>query len=292
MGVSTSNFNRIIDVSLMGSSGTNYVKTIICPKYGRKPSIEINGTFNADMELPSFNLTIMNLHLDLTNEEYTKIKVSCGYEGNTVTIEGSILMIYPESPGPEGKTVIQCQLGSMSDWLSATVQLNFEAGSALTDILNTIKTKLNASQVFIGTSAKTLNLAQPFMHDGSAREAIAKLVKIFEKDNLAIFMRDTTLCAVCLTKGDSIATHVLKYISAPPQPNAGDERGRYYTTITAPWIPKLRVGDLLQVPSKVYMKNYGSVGTGSTQNIQVTNISFHFGTTGSTNSMTVQGFIA
>lgn len=299
MGITSSNFNRIIDISLIPDNSNATVpsekqktRTITCPRHGQKPVIEINGEFWGDMTLPQFNITVKNLYLDLQKEQYAKIKVSCGYEGNTVPIEGTILSIYQESPGPDGTTIIQCQLGDLEDWLEATVNLNFEAGASLSDILDAIKTKLNASQVFMGIEAKKLSLQDPFMHNGSAREAISKLIKVFENSRLALFMRDTTLCAVCATKGDFIGTHVLQYISAPPQMNTGSEKGTYYTTITAPWMPKLRIGDLLEIPSKIYMYNYNLVGNGKTQKIQVTAIKFHFGTTGGTNSMTVQGFIA
>lgn len=290
MGIVASNFNRIIDISLISEKGAPRV--IMCPRYGRKPSIEINGKFKADMTLPSFNVTLKNLCIDLQKEQYARIKINCGYEGNTVAIEGTILSIYPESPGPESRTVIQCLLGNMTDWLESTVNLSFDAGTSLPNILDAIKSQLGASQVFTGVKAKTLTLENPFMHNGSAREAIAKLIKVFEEKRLALFMRDSKLCAVCATSGDFIGTHVLQYISAPPQMNSGSESGTYYATIKAPWMPKLRIGDLLEIPSRVYMHQFGIVGNGKTQRIQVTAIDFHFGTTGGTNSMTVQGFIS
>ncbi len=291
MGITSSNFNRIIDISLISPTGAP--KKIVCPRHGRKPAIEINGKFYADMTLPSFNITIKNLYLDLQKEQYSEVEINCGYEGNTVLIKGTILSIYPESPGPESNTIIQCLLGYMQDWLETTVNLSFEAGASLPDILDAIKTKFGASQVFMGNNAKALTLEkQPFMHDGSAREALSKLIKVFEEKRLALFMRDSTLCAVCVTEGDFIGTHVLQYISAPPQMNPGDEHGTYYVTIKAPWMPKLRIGDLLEVPSRVYMHNLSVVGNGKTQRIQVTAIDFYFGTTGGTNSMTVQGFVS
>lgn len=299
MGITSSNFNRIIDISLIPDNSKAAVpakmrkpKTITCPRHGRKPSIEITGEFWADMTLPSFDITVKNLYLDLQKEQYAKIEVNCGYEGNTVPIKGTIFSIYPESPGPDGKTVIQCVLGNMQDWLESTVNLNFESGAGLPEILDAVKTQLKASQVFMGVTAKTLRLTEPFMHNGSAREAISRLIKIFEEKRLALFMRDSTLCAVCATKGDFIGTHVLQFISAPPQMNTGDERGTYYATIQAPWMPKLRIGDLLEIPSRVYMHNMKLVGSGKTQRIQVTTIKFHFSTTGGANSMTVQGFIS
>jgi hypothetical protein len=49
---------------------------------------------------------------------------------------------------------------------------------------------------------------------------------------------------------------------------------------------------MLIVPSPAYQKYGEIVGTKTgTQKIQVQNIAFHFGTTGGTNSMTVQGYL-
>lgn len=303
MALNSSNFNRIIDISFITSAASKYdsrgfalngiadQRSIYCPRHGRKPEIEINGTFTTKDYLPVFNITVKNLYLDLQKEQYAKVKVSCGYDGNTIPIEGTILTMYQESPGPDGKTVIQCKMGNLTDWLEANVDLNFDTGTAITDILDAIKTKLKVSQVIIGNEARTLNLKEKFMHNGSAREGMAKLAKVFEENNLAVFMRENKLIAICLATGDKVGEEVLQYMSAPPQPNTGDKAGTYYTTITAPWMPKLQIGDILTIPSRVYMRNFGMVGNGKTQRIQVTAISFHFGTTGSTNSMTVQGFM-
>ena len=283
------NFNRIITLTLYKAVGH---VTIRCPLKGRKPSIEINGTFTAANYLPAFNLTVKNLYIDLQGEQYTKLKVEAGYEGDTVTFEGTILTIYQDEPGPESKLVIQCQMGKLQNWLDATVQLDYAAGTPLKTVLDDISGKLKTSGVHAGLKAGTLMLKNNFMFDGSARNALAELEKIYTDENLALFVRGNVLCAVCVPGGDFVKTHVLQYMSAPPQENTGDEAGTYYTTVTAPWIPKLQIGDLLTIPSRVYMRNFMTVGGKSkTQNIQVTGLSFHFGTTGGTNSMQVQGFI-
>lgn len=312
MGISSSQFNRVIDLSFLPAQNTNKLgprekdfipnysvltgkvnaKTIVCPRHGRKPEIEINGTMWANGTLPAFNVTVKNLYLDLQKEQYAKLRVRAGYDGNTTPIEGTILSMYQESPGPEGRTVIQCQLGNIKDWLEADVQLSFEAGTTVESIIDTLKTKLNTTQKAVGVKAKSLSLKEPFMFDGKARGAMAELEKRFSEYKLAIFVRENMICAICLAEGDFVGTQVLKYMSAPPQPNTGSEAGTYYTTITAPWLPKLRIGDILTIPSSVYMKNLELVGgAGRTQKIQVTAISFHFGTTGGTNRMTVQGFM-
>ena len=288
------NFNRIINLTLYKTAGVfgDLEQVVIkCPAHGRKPSIEINGNIYPNDTLGPFNITVKNLYIDLSGAQYKKVKVQAGYEGNLVTFEGTILTMYQDEPGPESKTIIQCQNGKMQNWLDATVQIDYEAGTSLQVVLKEIGAKLKTDGVHIGMKAATLQLKTRFYFDGTARGALARLKNYFADDDLITFIRDNTLCAICAPSNDFIKSHVLQYMSAPPQENPGDEDGALYTTITAPWEPKLQIGDKLTIPSKVYMRNFSTVGAGAkTQTIQVTALSFHFGTTGGTNSMQVQGF--
>jgi len=290
MAVVINRFNRIINLKIHTLSGVPVI--IKCPLRGRKPSIEINGSFTTQSYIPAFNVTIKNLYLDMQGEQYTKLEVEAGYEGNTKVFEGNIISMYQESPGPEGKTVIQCVEGEAKSWLDVTVSLNYEGGTLLTDVLNAIQSKLGITTLRLGKKAGDLQLKEPFMYDGTARGALVKLMKVFEEEKLALGVVENSLRAACLTFGDFIEPKILEYMSAPPQENTGDEAGAYYTTITAPWMPELKIYDKLTIPSRVYIRNFGTVGgEAKTQNIQVTGLQFHFGTTGGTNSMTVQGFL-
>ena len=283
-------FNRIIELTIIGKDKQEI--RIPCPRHGRKPSIEINVTYAANNSLYAFNVTVKNLYLDFVNEQYASIKLKVGYADNLVDMEGSILSIYQESPGPEGRTVIQCQEGKMQQWLDAAVQLYYEPGTPIRDILEQIKTKVGAHQVSVGDKASNLKLPAAYEHDGSAREALTKLQDYFKDEKLYVFLRNDTLCAICIGEADYIASHKLEYTSAPVQPNAGSESGDAgYTTVTAPWIPQLSIGDKLEIPAKVYMRFLTTVNkkAGGTIFIQVFKITVHFGTTGGVNQMIVQG---
>lgn len=290
MGLELNRFNRIIDLVLYTTDGG--MKTIRCPRHGRKPSIEINGTYTSRSFLESFNLTVKNFYMDLQTEQYARIKVVAGYENKTIEFEGTILTIYQEEPGPDGKTVIQCKWGKLQDWLDASGNFQFDAGASITDVLEAIKNQLKATQIKTGDNAKALTLKEPFLFNGTARGAMDHLAEMFQDKGLVVILRDTTLYANCIGDNDTVAPKIMQYMSAPPQPNTGGSDGTYYTTVTGPWMPDLNLFDKLTIPSRVYIRNFGLVGTGKTQNIQVTQLSFHFGTTGSTNSMTVQGTIA
>ena len=285
------NFNRIINLTLNKASGDpTFIK---CPLKGRKPKIEINGTWTTDVDMPAFNITIQNLYLDILRDQYSSIEVECGYEGNTKTIKGDIITMYQESPGPEGRTVIQCVYGRLQQWLDATVDLHYKSGTPIGAVLEEIKDKINAERVMFGVHAAACHLKADMNLNGTARDALNYLVNQFQDEKLSIYPHGREIRAICVSKGDSIGTaRILEYISAPPQENTGGDEGTYYTTINAPWMPELSIGDKLEIPSKVYIRNFATVGGASkTQNIQVTTMSFHFGTVGNVNSMTVQGFL-
>lgn len=284
------NFNRIINLTFYNSLGLPH--RIKCPTKGRKPNITINGNFTTASYLPAFNVTIKNFYMNMQGDQYKKLKVEAGYEGNTIEFEGTILSMYQEAPGPEGSTVIQCQQGKLQNYLDATVQMDYMPGTLLKVVLADLSKKLGTYGVHTGVRASTLTLTNRIQFDGSVREAMEKLEQEFVDKQLNIFVRNNTLCAICLTTGDFVKSYTLEYMSAPPQENSGDQEGTYYTTVTAPWIPKLQKGDLLVIPSRVYMRNFTLVGgLKKTQTVQVTSLQFHFATTGGTNSMTVQGFL-
>ncbi len=287
------NYNRIIDLTLISTNGKRIqVPQGGCPRRGRKPSIEINASYAANNTLMPFNIKIKNLYLDLIPVQYARVEMKVGYENNNIDMAGSILSIYQESPGPEGSTIIQCEMGDFQTWLDAAVQLNFEAKTPLEKVLEEIKGKMGATSVVIKPSAKALTLETPFPFDGTARGALAELEKLFQEEKLHVFLRNETLCAICYTKNDFINSHKLEYMSAPPQPNAGTSEATAYTTVTAPWLPQLNIGDRLEVPQKTYVRYKTTVNASAkaTQFIQIYSMSIHFGTTGGVNSMTVQGF--
>lgn len=283
--------NRITQLQPLALQPTAEYTFIDCPAKGRKPSIEITGSFTSQTYLPAFNITIKNLYLNIRDQNYSTVEVEAGYEGRTTRFTGKIYSMYQEEPGPEGKTVIQCKEGSIEPWLDATIQMTLEAGTKLTTALNQIGQKLGVYRVEAKGNVQAFTLKQRFEHDGSVRGAIEKLKNMFDEEKLDVFPRGNYLIAIMLKDGqDFVNSYVLEYMSAPPQENTGGSDGTYWTTVTAPWMPELRIGDRLTIPSRTYIRNLLQVGNESgQQDIQVRALSFHFGTTGGANSMTVQG---
>ena len=291
MAINLNLFNRIINLKIYRENNKPLLLT--CPTKGRKPRIELSGNFYANGDLPAFNLTIKNLYLDLKDDVYTKIEVEAGYEGCTAKLEGSISTIYQEEPGPEGTTYIQCQEGEMADWLDTYINVSYDAGTTLNMIISQMGEKLGTKGTLVKGKAATLMTQDTFEHNGTARDACTKLKKMFQENYLVIFIRNNILTAICLSEGDFINVHTLKYMSAPLQFNTGgDSSGTYYATVSAPWDPSLQPGDMLIIPSMVYQRYGERVGTDTgSQRIEVQSMEFHFGTCGGTNSMKVQGYL-
>lgn len=301
MGITLENFNRIIDIQFIQAKAgydargfsINKWKTIMTPRNGIKPQIEIDGKYGTALVLEAFTITIRNFYVDLRTEQFSKIRVRAGYANNWVQFEAEIFDMYQDSPGPDGTWVITCKTGTLTEsWLNSMVAVKYEPGTRLVDILQNLNTKLKGSGVSSGTKAKTLTLKFPLQYDGSVRGLLERLQERFAEYNLRTFMRGSKICAICLTDGDFVNTRVLQYMSAPPQQNPGDENGNWHTMITAPWMPDLLPGDLLVIPSYTYMHSGSFVGgANKTQKLQITEMDFHFGTRGSANQMTCEGFI-
>lgn len=297
------NFNRIIDLKFLttvgGAAGSllseklakNYVEmpalAITCPRRGQKPAIEITGTFTTDTCIPAFNVTIKNLYMDQPNMDYPKLKVTAGYENKLQTFVGSILSMYMESPGPEGRTIIQCLTGTTEDWLDTTVTLQYgPEGFKLQDALQKIANALNM-RLFTSIKVKTLIGKTSLQFTGKPQEAIEKLKTMFQDEQLLVTVRGDELRAYSRKDKTGLNDVRLSYLSAPPQQHAGSD-GVVYATLTAPWEPTLRPGDKLTYNTWQFMKNYVT-NTQKTASIIVDNIQFHFGTVGSVNQMIVQG---
>lgn len=304
MALSLERFNRVIDISFLTSTASKYdsrgfartdvaaQRSIVCPRHGIKPDIQINGTLGSDGLLWAFHIMIKNFYYDLLTEQYSRIKVRAGYANKPITFEANIMNMYQQSPGPDGTTVIECVYGNVTqEWLDTMVNLNYDKGTMLTDILDALKNKLNATDKVTGKLTKELKLDDPLQFEGTAREAFVRLEERFPDKHLQVFMRGDKLCAVCLTEGDYIEEHTVQYLSAPPKKTPGDKSGTWTTQITAPWMPEVLPGDELTIPLQTYIRNGQLVGGKKQQKMHVTKMSFHFGTKGSINQMTCDGYI-
>lgn len=286
------NYNRIINLYFLTKDGLE-INRVKCPARGRKPDIEITGSIMADNFLPAFTITVKNLYLNVSGDRenpYAKIKVEAGYEQNYITFTGQIVSLFQESPGPDGKTVIMCQLGLIDSWLTATVDLDEDPGASMQSIVEKISKSLGMQEAQIPPALADLTVQDRFTFQGKCSEAIAKLIKTFPEKKLFITEKDGALQVASKEDGTSLVTKKINFLSSPPQQNPGEGDGAFYSTFTAPWLPNLRPGERVEFPAWQYIRYFNVVNNATNTNtILVTSIQFHFGTVGSVNQMTVQG---
>lgn len=287
-------FNKIINLYFLDKDGNETEKKIICSLYGRKPEIEIVGKFMAaDGNLPAFTITVTNLYFNLTGFQYPMIKVEAGYKGNLVKFKGSIMSMFQESPGPDGKTVIICYLGTLSSWLQTVIEVNYDMGTTLKDIIENLSGLLgfNGSPK-IPADIQSLTIPAKFEENGTAASIFQKLFNLFPDLNLHENEMNGQLNVYRMNEesSNSVKTVVLEYLRSPPQKNQGGENGSYWVVFTAPWNPSVMPGVKVIFPAWQYIKFLNLVNSASETNAVIVQfVEIHFSTNGGANEMKVSG---
>lgn len=294
MGIKNLNLNKIIDIDFITENGivdkTAQIKT---PAKGRKPSIEITGQLVPNDSSHLISVIIKNLYMDLTRQKYQRVKISAGYEnGQKIALDGTIVYMYQASPGPESDVVIQLMPFVYKPWVETQVDLNFEAGYTLKNVLEELSLKIgyNMPDIQKGLDA-TINA--PFIFSGAAKDAAAKIREHYSGiyPDLTIQATDTKIKAYIFGQDTSRKKYRINYLKAPPQLVGGGSSG-VAATITAAWQPEIRPGDKVIVNTSFYSTTSMLFNTQQEMTILVNTIDFHFDTTGSANQMVIMGIKA
>lgn len=288
-------WNKIINIYFLDKDGNQTKDYILCPRSGRKPEIEIVGTFypsTSGGSLPAFTITITNLYLNLLDFQYPKIKVEAGYSGNLVSFKGSIISIFQESPGPDGKTVICCYLGTVENWLNAYVSVDLEPNTPFIQAVTEITKPLGfRGAPSIPSALQSLVLPAPFVDNGMVSDVLTRLFDLFPEYEIQAVEDNNQVCIYSMGKiQTSVKTVNIDYLSSPPQKNPGGDDGAYYTAFTAPWNPAVMPGIKATFPAWKYIKYFNLVNVNAETNaIIVQFVQLHFSTIGSVNQMQVEG---
>jgi len=285
MGIT--NFNKIINISLIrtSASGDRDELAIKCPTTGRKPNIEVVGSFTTDSCIPQFDITIKNYYID--SSSYDSVHVELGYESSVKTaFEGQIIYMYQSAPGPEGSTVIHCIQGNYDSWLKANINVSVDKGYSLSLMINQINKALGyTNEPKMSSNLSDKSLSNKIDHNGSVRELVTQLRN---RENIIIKDINKTLIVYEVGKSHGLNTHRLPILSSPPLIQGGEE-GNSYVEVTAPYNPEIKPGDKVSFTSTFYKTslNLGKVGEETT--IAVANVQFHFGTVSNVNQMVLSG---
>lgn len=284
------NYNRIINLYFLDSN--NVVAAMVkCGKTGRKPNIEITGQFTEEDVVPVFNITIKNFYLNRDVGKYQKLRVEAGYQGNLCNaFEGTIFYMYTETPGPDATTVIQCGAGNFNEWLTQTVNINLPAGYSLKSAITLIADKVGCSAVYTDSTLQALTSKAPLQEQGFVRQALFKLKEIFNID-VAISSNQIIVSKKAEESAPTTVPISIDFMSAPMQ-IVGGAKAQSTVTITAPWNPKIKIGDLISFPTKYYTTTGYALTTSGNKGIaQVISLQFHFSTAGRVNQMVITAAI-
>ena len=281
-------WNKVIDLYFLDENKTQ-LAVLKCPRFGRKPSIEVTGELYPTLSGNGFNVTVKNLYLDTIVRGAQKIRMVAGYAGSeSLSLEGDIAYIHQASPAPEGSTVIQCMPTSTAEWITTPITLNLEKGYTLEAALKRISKQLNFRQSLISPNAILLTSNEALQFQGTCQNALERLKQSFSNVQLAN-MGDIIQAHIT---GDTAGKviHDISFLSAPPEIKAGTQTTVSGATITAPWIPSLKPGDVIRFNTRFYqsvqlLRNFAADQT----ILEILQLNFHFATVKAINQMTIVG---
>ena len=288
MGIT--NFNKIIDLYFLNDNDA-IVAQIKCPTHGRKPNITLTGAMYG-RDIPNdFDITVKNFYIDSILSSAKKLRVYAGYEDKRrIMLESTIAYMHQESPGPESTTVVHCMFGQFVEWMTKTVDINLDKGYTLQAALAQISKPLGLKTPVVSSAIQEVS-EESFQFQGACKDAIAHLERSFDGVHITI---DSGTFVAYKEAGTSPGAEIdLPYLSAPPIIKAGSESMLASATISAPWNPILKPGDIVTFNSAYYqsteyLKNFRQ----ERSRIEITSLQFHFATVGSANQMTIEGIAA
>ena len=280
-------FNKYINIEFLDEE-KNPLASITCPKFGRKPDIEINAEINAADAFAAMHITIRSLYLSTIGSEIKRARVTAGFQdGDKATFYGSVTEMYQSEPGPDAATIMQITEGTVEDWLSKPVTVSVDPGGSLEDALKALSNAVGLDSPQIQGDAAGMKLPAGFSFNGEAREAVQKLKSYCPK--AVIIIQENKICATDADNPLPSKIVALDFLSAPPQFIGGDKG--VYATITAPWNPAVKIGSAVTFPSKFYESSGMVRKTADKSTVAVDGISLHFSTVKNINKMVVRGAV-
>jgi len=272
-------YNKLIDLTFISDADSFTIKT---PRYGRKPNISISGNFTTKTFISNFEIHVTNLFTNKILSDYHHVMVRAGYEDSmSSAFMGEVTNIYTATPGPDKETVIMCMQANLSDWVSEVIDLKLDVGTSLTEIIRQVSAKLGYQEAYIDPKLKDKTLSVTMQANGSVRDIVDEIKKIFTGVNVTI---DSNRLYVFPEKDSTQQRiHKLPFLIQAPQFSGG------IVDIVAPWNPQVKPGDYVEFPiNNIYSITGVMDATVKTNRASVKTIDFNFSTTNS-NEMNIQG---
>lgn len=240
-------FDKYINLTLMESStpGPNDL-VVNTPATGRKPNITIKGSLIPAYSVAMPEIRIVNFYSDRDLEEFKYIKVEAGYSGSLfLAFEGELFLPFIEKPSPDSITVFPMVLGNYTAYRNAILVKEWPENSSLRAILTDITSSLGMTLVYDTTD---YIIAEKIVSEGRAKDVVAKLCTLLP--NLRIQFDSKRLLVYNSTVGRSDRYIMDKITMASKKGSA--------LTVSAPWIPTMRPGDIAVIDPIFYKQSIGS----------------------------------
>ena len=283
-------FDRIINLKLIKANG-QYVE-VKCPKKGPKPTITLSGSFAGNIVYDA-TLKIMNLYtpsplLAIDGSTYKFIEITLGYQDRLMApISGQIFTAYQERPAPDSTVVFQFIVGWYEEWLTTAFNHYYPIGTHISTILSDVIYAANFNK-HAGSSKIAVN---SYLQDDVTTcpydfsTSIADAMYYLGRSEGIVVMPETkyTMAAryIGLRQSPSTTPPIELLFYNDVKKNAAGY------TITAPFDPRVRPGDLIRIAPKYFSSDMGGnlVQFGFT--FYVLTVSFEFSTVGDTNRMII-----
>jgi len=245
--VTTSLFDKYINLTLMLNSVPSGDDLVVnTPKTGIKPNIQIKGSLLPSYAVALPEIRITNFYSERDLSDYKYIKVEAGYsDGLNIAFEGDLRIPYIEKPSPDSVVVFPMVLGSYSVYREAVLIKEWQPGTSLKSILTEVAASLEMELSFV-TDDIVLN--EKIVSDGRTKDLISKLCSLLP--NIRIQPDSKRLLVYNVTVGRN-DTYVIDKLSMAVKKGES-------LTITGPWIPTLRPGDIVKIDPIFYKQSLGS----------------------------------
>lgn len=280
MAVAPLNFNRIIDITLVGDGVPNMILT---PISGRKPEISLSALLLASDFAGQFEVRYTNLYASVNLSEYSEVIIRAGYRnGTSICIQGSINIAYTENPGPDRVTVIQGVASRLLPMLNVPLTVDFPFGGySLSVLLSQVSTALGFLPPQVDAAVAGLTCPVPFAFNGIAKDIFPMIKDRFPGVTITVSNNTISAWKDVMT---TAPPKIIKYLHTTPTYTGGK------VVLTAPFDPGISVGDVIYVPNTgLGVKDITASSSGVSSRYTVYSIQIEFSTTENKNSMIITG---
>ena len=242
-------YDKYINLRFMKDINPSDEDTIIdTPETGRKPHIHIKGSLIPSYGISIPEIRITNFYPDRDLSDYKYLQVKAGYFGGlSLAFRASMLDFSPfvEKPSPDGVIAILCVIGDYEYMTGATMFKEWPTNTSFKTIMTEVADNMKLNLEF---DAVDVNIHEKVVIAGPTRAIFPKLKDLTTNINIQL---DTDRLLVYNSTIGRQDKYIIDKISMAAKKGPT-------LTITGPWIPSIRPGDVLELNPKFYKQGLGS----------------------------------